>query len=72
MERVYLTMCHHLSVVQETNTKLAEIRDAEFMTSRLTDREMQEGNVIHLRDGYFYVAKTFIYKSVIKLHQILN
>ena len=59
-EKITLTLHHHKQVERETDAEKKEIRDAEFLTSRLADREMQEGEVVHLSDGYFFVEKTFV------------
>ncbi len=47
-------------VINESNKKIAELRDIEMLTSRLADREMQIGEIIHLNDGYFYVDHVLI------------
>lgn len=59
-ERVYICMHHHFKVIEESNKKAAELRDVEMLTSRLADREIRLGSVIHLHDGYFYVDKVII------------
>lgn len=59
-ERVYIAVHHHFKVQEETDLKAAEIRDAEVLTSRLADREMQEGSILHLSDGYYHVEKVFV------------
>lgn len=58
-ERVYIAMQHHFKVLEETNAKAAELRDAEFLTSRLADREIRPGSVFHLKNGCFYADKIF-------------
>lgn len=58
-ERVSVLMHHHFRVLEETNKTAASLRDAEMLTSRLADREMEEGLVVHLHEGYFYVDRVF-------------
>lgn len=76
VERIFIRIQHHFMVIQETDKKAAEIRDVELLTSRLADREMQKGELIHLSDGYFYVDHIFIgggaYVSVLKDVQGIN
>lgn len=60
VERIYITMHHHFRVLEETNRKAAELREVEFLTSRLADREIQEGSVLHLNEGCFYVDKVLV------------
>jgi hypothetical protein len=70
IERVHVAMYHHFQVMTENDTKAAKVRDAEMLTSRLADRELREGSVVHLADGYFQVDKIFVnggaYISVLK------
>lgn len=60
LQRIFLAIHHHFKVLEETTHKAAEIRDAEALTSRFSDRELQKGSVLHLSDGFFVVEETFI------------
>lgn len=59
-ERVYIQGLHHLYMKASKDEIGKFLCDGEMLTSRLADREMQEGSVLHLSDGYFVVDKTFI------------
>lgn len=59
-ERVYIQGLHHLYVKASKDETGKFLCDGEMLTSRLADREMQEGSILHLSDGYFVVDKTFI------------
>jgi hypothetical protein len=59
VECIYILMQHHFASVKEQNKKAAELRDIEMLTSRFADREIREGSVAHLSEGYFYVDKVF-------------
>ncbi len=59
-EKVVLTLEHYVKQGQEQSQTKKAIRDAEFLTSRMADREMQIEEVLPLSDGYFYVDKTFV------------
>ena len=70
-ERVYLQWHHYFTTQQERDPEKHEIRQAEFLTSRMADREFQEGSYIYLgKKGVFQVDKTVIssgaYISVLK------
>jgi hypothetical protein len=60
MERVFLTYSHYfdLSKVSEDKEKM-KIRDIEFLTSRMADREFREGSIIPLSDGPHIVSVIF-------------
>lgn len=59
-ERISLLAHHHFTLIAEENKKSNDYRDVEMLTSRLADREIQKGAVVHLHDGYFYVDDVFI------------
>jgi hypothetical protein len=59
-EKVLILAHHHFTLLTEQNETKHTYRDAEMLTSRLADREMQKGMVVHLRDGYFYVDELFV------------
>lgn len=59
MERVSVQMLHHFKIDYPESQLAKMMRDAEMLTSRLADREIQEGSVIHLCDGFYYAAKNF-------------
>lgn len=58
-ERLSVIANHYFQKIAEANQKTQFYRDVEMLTSRLADREMQIGEVIPLRDGYFYVDAIF-------------
>jgi len=60
IERVYIRINHHFMVINEPDKKIAKLRDIEMITSRLADREMQKGEILHLSKGYFYVDHVII------------
>lgn len=60
LERVYISMQHHFKILEEEDKKAKELRDVEVLTSRLSDRELQSGTVIHLSEGFFYVDQVFV------------
>jgi hypothetical protein len=63
-------MHHYLKVLKSNHAQTNFLCDVEFMTSRLADRELQEGNAIVLSDGCFYVDKVIseggAYVSILK------
>lgn len=59
-ERVYIQGLHHLYINANKDETGKFLCDGEMLTSRLADREMEEGSILHLSDGYFVVDKTFI------------
>ncbi len=59
VERVSILAHHHFTVIGERDEKAEIYRDVELLTSRLADREIQEGTVVHLHDGYFYADRVF-------------
>jgi len=70
-ERVYLQWHHYFTTQSEQDPHKAEIRHAEFLTSRMADREFQEKAYIHLADGeVFQVDKIIVsegaYISILK------
>lgn len=69
-ERVYLTMQHYFKVLKNNHAQMKFLCDVEFMTSRLADRELQEGNVLLLSDGCYSVDKVIAeggaYVSILK------
>ena len=70
-ERVYLQWHHYFTIQQECDPEKHEIRQAEFLTSRMADREFQEGSYIYLgKKEVFQVDKMVIssgaYISILK------
>jgi len=59
-ERVFIQGIHHLQIQTHTDPEQMKLCEAEMLTSRLADREMQEGSIIHLNEGYFVVSKVFV------------
>lgn len=51
---------HYFTLLTETNEQAKIYRDAEMLSSRLADREIQKGTVVPLRDGYFYADEVFV------------
>lgn len=64
-ERVYLTYLHYNQVIdnQFLDKNQLRIRDVEFLTSRLGDREFQPDTIVFLSDGIFTVKANFIGKG---------
>jgi hypothetical protein len=58
-ERVFLNVLHHFHVQTEGKSERAFLRDAEMLTGRYIDREPPQGSLIHLKEGVFFVDKTF-------------
>lgn len=59
-ERVSILAKHYFTTIAEKDATAKTYRDAEMLTSRLADREIQKGAVLHLHDGYFYVDEVFV------------
>ncbi len=57
VERVHVAMQHHFDVIKETNKEAGVLRDIEMLTSRFADRQIPEGSVVHLTEGYYYLEK---------------
>lgn len=53
-ENVYLQWLHYFSSLSEDNLEKREIREAEYLTSQLADREAQEGTWIYLGEEKIY------------------
>lgn len=68
-ERVYIA-AHHYFRLKEEPAKNHPLIDAEFLTSRLADREMTEHTIIHLAEGDYRVDALFTeggsYTAVLK------
>jgi hypothetical protein len=63
-EKVYLQWHHYFAVQTENDPEKRMIREAEFLTSRMADREFQEGEYIYLaKDAIFQVDATFIHEG---------
>jgi hypothetical protein len=58
-ERIYVVVQHHFQVLKEATPEEKMLCDAEMLSSRLADREIQKGQAIHLSDGYFYADEIF-------------
>lgn len=70
-ETVYLQWLHFFSCRAENDSQKYEIREAEFLTSRLADREIQEGTWIYLGEEKIYqvervVAQGGAYIAILK------
>ena len=70
-EKVYLQWHHYFATQQEEDPEKLEIRQAEFLTSRMADREFQEGTYVYLgKSEVFQVDKTVVasgsYISILK------
>ncbi|MFZ0564661.1 MAG: hypothetical protein WAM28_00465 [Chlamydiales bacterium] len=70
-EKVYLQWHHYFTIKSECDPEKIEIRQAEFLTSRMADREFQEGTYVYLAKGeIFQVDKTIVcqgaYISILK------
>jgi|GEM_PF-3817895 len=60
IEKAYILGLHHLAILNDNLDQLSGMLcDSEMLTSRLADREMQVGSVVHLSDGYFKVDRIF-------------
>ncbi len=70
-EKVYLQWHHYFTTQQEGDPHKIAIRGAEFLTSRMADREFQEGAYIYLgKEDIFQVDKIIVregaYVSILK------
>ncbi len=72
IEKIYLQYHQYFSLKNnpDINPEKSRVLDAEFLTSRMADRELQEGNCLFLSNGSCVVEKNFIgggaYVSLIK------
>lgn len=70
IERFCIMLKHSNTVHDSQKRGSIEVTEAEFLTSRFADREMQEDFVIALKDGLYVVDKVFTkdgaYVSVLK------
>lgn len=53
-EKVYLQWHHYFTNQSEQDPTKSEIRKAEFLTSRMADREFQEGEYVYLQEGEIF------------------
>ena len=70
-EKVYLQWHHYFATQQEVEPHKIVIRQAEFLTSRMADREFQEGEYIYLGKGEIFQVDRIIvregaYVSILK------
>lgn len=70
-EKIYLQWHHYFSTLSEQDPLKIKIRQAEFLTSRMADREFQKGNYIYLdKQQIFQVDKVITgrgaYISILK------
>lgn len=62
-EKTAITWKHHCQVQKEKDAERGFLRDVEMLTSRLADREMEVGRVVHLMDGNYIVDRQFVKKG---------
>ncbi len=60
VERIFILWTHHFSLSTPLPQTDTELRDTEFLCSRISDREMRIGDVIPLSDGYHIVDRIFV------------
>lgn len=72
-QRVFLSLSLHFKIQdasQKKEKQAVALKEVEVLTTGLADREFQPGNVLHLRQGFFYVDQVFIgggaYVSVLR------
>lgn len=66
-ERVFLLAHHHYQCKNEQDSERNTIREIEFLTSRLADREIPQGTLVPLKNSHYRVDKVFHRKGAFVL-----